>query len=328
MSLYNVRYSVPYSPCDRMMHVLRVLLRSMTRLAAAVAGATSLACAGAARPSTPSGSLATPVRTVSSAEGGAGARTMPVIDGLPAGFREAFTDADSRARTIVYWYQCVGTVARLRAGGTFGPAAAAPRLIFCERTADGVPIGGVYDVDAPFTTVRRLSTVRLDGARPRYTGAIDTARVATEAKLVADVSRAITPTWTKLGRPFSVVPVPMSDGSMEAWAIPRATKARHVVTGGDVAYVRRADGSMHRTVDHTSSWTLLPIAAAGALIMSSAGGDVAAVADLVTARYLTDLGREITVQTATVSSMLVPGIDPATGARVLWRHVPIATGKP
>ena len=49
--------------------------------------------------------------------------------------------------------------------------------------------------------------------------------------------------------------------------------------------------------------------------------DVAAVTDLVTARYHTDLGREVTVHTATMSSTLVSGLDPATGARVVWRHV-------
>ena len=210
---------------------------------------------------------------------------------------------------------------RLRAGGTFGPAAAAPRIIYCERTADGIPIGGVYDIDPAFRTVRRFSTVRLDGTRPRYTGAIDTARVAMEAKLVNDVTRAITPAWTKLGRPFSVVPVPLPGGAMEAWAIPRATKARTFVTGGDVAYARNTDGTIRRTVDHTATWTQLPLAAAGALVVRSAERDVAAVTDLVTARYHTDLGREVTVQTTTMSSALVTGLDPATGARVVWRHV-------
>ncbi|MEY4957778.1 MAG: hypothetical protein RL409_2035, partial [Gemmatimonadota bacterium] len=242
-------------------------------------------------------------------------------DALPPGFREAFAESDSRARTIAYWYQCVGTIARLRAGGTFGPAAAAPRIIYCERTSDGVPIGGVYDIDPAFRAVRRFSTVRLDGTRPRYTGPIDTARVAMEAKLVNDVTRAITPAWTKLGRPFSVVPVPLPGGAMEAWAIPRATKARTLVTGGDVAYARNTDGTVRRIVDHTGTWTQVPLAAAGALVVRSAERDVAAVTDLVTARYHADLGREVTVQTTTMSSTLVSGLDPATGARVVWRHV-------
>ena len=94
--------------------------------------------------------------------------------------------------------------------------------------------------------MRRFSTVRLDGARPRHAGAINTARVATETKLVSEVTRVITTAWTKLGRPFFVAPVPMPDGVLEAWAIPRATKARHLATGGDVAYVRSADGRAHR----------------------------------------------------------------------------------
>mgnify|MGYP007028601114 CR=1 FL=1 len=59
---------------------------------------------------------------------------------------------------------------------------------------------------------------------------------------------------------------------------------------------------------------------AGALVVRSAERDVAAVTDLVTARYHTDLGREVTVQTTTMSSALVAGLDPATGARVVWRH--------
>jgi hypothetical protein len=246
----------------------------------------------------------------------------PGANPLPAGFREAFADADQRARTIAYWYQCVGTIARLRASGSFGPAAAAPRMIYCERTSDGVPIGGVYDIDPAFRTVRRFSTVRLDGARPRYIGAIDTARVATEAKLVNDVTRTITPAWNKLGRPFSVVPVPVPDGAVEAWAIPRATKARHLVTGGDVAYVRSSDGTLlRRTVDHTVTWTQVPLAAAGAVVLRSAEREVAAVTDLVTARYQTDLGRAVTIQTTTMSSALVAGLDPATGARFVWQHV-------
>jgi hypothetical protein len=285
---------------------------------ATVATAACAACAGSSRPAEPP-ATATPVQSVPSGPDAMGA--APADEALPAGFRDAFAGADQRARTIAYWYQCVGTIARLRAGGSFGPAAAAPRLIYCERTSDGIPIGGVYDIDPAFRTVRRFSTVRLDGARPRYTGAIDTARVATEAKLVSDVTRAITPAWNRLGRPFSVVPVPMPDGAMEAWAIPRATKARHLVTGGDIAYVRNADGTLRRTVDHTTTWTQVPLAAAGEVVLRSAEREVAAVTDLVTARYHTDLGRAVTVNTTTMSSALVAGLDPATGARVVWRHV-------
>lgn len=261
-----------------------------------------------------------PVRALPAGAAAVGGSAVPIADALPAGFREAFADADGRARTIAYWYQCVGTIARLRADGAFGAAAAAPRLIYCERTSDGVPIGGVYDIDPAYRTIRRFSTVRLDGTRPRYTGLIDTARVATEAKLVSDVTRAITPAWSKLGRPFSVVPVPVAGGAMEAWAIPRATKARALVTGGDVGFTRNTDGTLRRTVDHTGTWTLVPLAPTGAIVVRSAERDVAAVSDLVTARYHTDLGREVTVLTGTMSSALVPGLDPATGARVVWRH--------
>ena len=282
----------------------------------------SISCSSGAARTAPL-EQASPVRALPAGADTAGSASA---DALPAGFREAFAESDSRARIIAFWYQCVGTIARLRAGGTFGPAAAAPRIIYCERTADGIPIGGVYDIDPAFRTVRRFSTVRLDGARldsarPRYTGPIDTTRVAMEAKLVNDITRAITPAWTKLGRPFSVVPVPLANGGMEAWAIPRATKARTLVTGGDVAYARNTDGTARRIVDHTGTWTQLPLAATGALLVRSAERDVAAVTDLVTARFHTDLGREVTVHTTTMSSALVAGLDPATGARVVWRHV-------
>ena len=100
----------------------------------------SMACAGTAR-TTPD-TQASPVR-VRPAGNDASGSAAPIADALPAGVREAFADADQRARTIAYWYQCVGTIARLRADGTFGPATAAPRLIYCERTSDGIPIGGV-----------------------------------------------------------------------------------------------------------------------------------------------------------------------------------------
>jgi hypothetical protein len=296
--------------------LFELMRRSLQLLMSLAASVASMSCAGSAR--TEPIEQASPVRALPAGADTAGSASA---DALPPGFREAFAEADSRARTIAFWYQCVGTIARLRAGGTFGPAAAAPRIIYCERTTDGVPIGGVYDIDPAFRTVRRFSTVRLDGARPRYSGPIDTARVAMEAKLVNDVTRAITPAWTKLGRPFSVVPAPLPGGAMEAWAIPRATKARTLVTGGDVAYARNTDGTVRRIVDHTGTWTQVPLAAAGALVVRSAERDVAAVTDLVTARYHTDLGREVTVHTTTMSSALVAGLDPATGARVVWRHV-------
>jgi hypothetical protein len=298
--------------------------RSLHLLMRLSAGLASISCAGSTR--TAPIEQASPVQPLPAGADAAGS-AAPVAEPVPAGFREAFAEADRRARTIAYWYQCVGTIARLRAGGTFGPAAAAPRLIYCERTEDGIPIGGVYDIDPAFRTVKRFSTVRLDGARPRYSGAIDTARVAMEAKLVSEVTRAITPAWAKLGRPFSVVPVPLGGGGMEAWAIPRATKARAFVSGGDVAYARNADGTARRIVDHTGSWTQLPLAATGPLTVTSAEREVAAVTDLVTARYYAELGRQVTVLTTTMSSALVAGLDPATGARVVWRHVALPTAR-
>lgn len=246
--------------------------------------------------------------------------TTRVVDALPSGFRGAFADADSRARTIVFWYQCVGAIARLRAEGGFGPSTTAPRLIYCERTRDGMPIGGVYDIDAAFRTVQRFSTVRLDGARERYTGPIDTARVALEAKLVNDVTREITPEFAKRARPFSIVPVPRGDGVLEAWAMPRATKARMFVTGGEVAFARLADGTVRRTVDHSATWTQRPLPADGDLDIPSAEREVAAVADLFTAHYHGALGRDVTVHTTTMVSRLLSGIDPATGTRAVWQH--------
>lgn len=283
-------------------------------------GATALlglaACAG--RPVAPTADPSSSVRMAPPE-----ADTAPdARDALPAGFADAFAAADTRARTIAYWYQCVSTIARLRAGGTFGPAAAAPRLIYCERTADGIPIGGVYDVDATARTVRRFTTVRLDGTRPRFTGAIDTARVAWEAKLVMDVTKAITPAWSKAGHPFSVVPVPVAGGPLEGWVIPRATKARHLVTGGEVGFTRNDDGSVRRTVDHTVTWTQVPLPASGMITLRSAERSVPAVPDLVTARFYAELGREVTVSTTTMTSTLVAGLDPATGARIVWRHAP------
>jgi hypothetical protein len=283
---------------------------------------TTVGCAGSARPATEPAVATTPVRALPADTPAAGEAAAPGAAALSAEFRTQFANADTRARIIAYWYQCVGTVARARADGTFGPAAQAPRLIYCTRNSDGVPIGGVYDIDAAFRTVRRLSTIRLDGTRPRYTGAIDTARVAIEAQLVSAVTRVVTPAMSKLGRPFSVVPVPLANGAMEAWTIPRATKARHLITGGDIAYARLPNGTIQRTVDHTASWTQVPLPATGAFTVKSAERDIAAVTDLVTARYHTELGRTVTVHTTTMASTLVPGLDPATGARVVWQHIP------
>ena len=50
--------------------------------------------------------------------------------------------------------------------------------------------------------------------------------------------------------------------------------------------------------------------------------EVATVADLVVARGLAEQGRLVTVATRAARSSLVPGVDPETGARVVWEHVP------
>jgi hypothetical protein len=276
----------------------------------------SLLVAGACAGRTPAAAPdAVPVRA-------APAEPTPVPDasGLPSGFAEQFAAADLRARAVSFWLQCTATVARLRAEGTYGPAARAPRAIVCERTADGVPVGGVYDIDSAYTTVRRLQLVRLDGARPRYTDPVDTARLARAAKLARDVTVLVRPTWSKRGRPFSVVPVTVADGALEAWVIPRATKARSIVTGGDAGYTRDAAGALQLLVDRTTTWTQLNLPPTGPLRLYSSVRDVAAVSDLVSARFHTELGRAVTVSTPLVVSTLVPGLDPATGSRFVWQH--------
>lgn len=250
--------------------------------------------------------------------------SVSTADGLPAPLRDAFAADDARARAISFYMQCTPTVARLRAEGAFGPAARAPRAIVCQRTADGVPVGGVYDVDSAFTSVRRLQLVRLDGTRPKYTESVDTALITRAAKLARDVSALVTPVWKQRGRPFSVVPIVGAQGA-EAWVIPRATKARSFVTGGDVGYRAPVNGSGAPVliVDRSNTWTQLNLAPSGPLRIYSSVRDVAAVTDLATARFYTDLGRNVTVSTPAVESTLVPGLDPTTGARVVWKHTPV-----
>ncbi|MCA0375762.1 MAG: hypothetical protein LCH84_08845 [Gemmatimonadetes bacterium] len=244
----------------------------------------------------------------------------PPVDALPAGFRAAFADADARARALVYGLQCTSNVARLRAGGTFGAAAAAPKAIHCERTADGVPVGGVYDIDSSFRTVRRLALVRLDGGgRVRYTEPVDTARLARGAKLARDVNALVAPAWRRRNRPFTVLPI-AANGAVEAWVLPRATRARAFVTGGDVGYQVGADGTPTLVADRTATWTQLTLPPTGPLVIYSSVRDVAAVADLVTARWYTDLGRSVSVSTPAAVSALVAGLDSATGGRVVWEH--------
>jgi hypothetical protein len=250
----------------------------------------------------------------------ADAAPAPTADGLPMGFATAFTAADARARSIVYYQQCLATVLRLRASGTFGKAASAPRAVYCERTADGVPIGGVFDIDSAFTSARRLTMIRLDGQRPRYAGAVDTVRVAVEAKLLRDINRDVATGWKMLARPYVLAPVAQSDGTIEGWVIPLATKARSVITGGDIGMTRASNGGLSRVADHLGTWKQVPLPATGPVKLMSAEREVPAVMDLVTARGLADGGREVAVMTAAVRSALVPGVDAATGSRFTWQH--------
>jgi hypothetical protein len=273
----------------------------------------ALSCAGASR-TTPTGDASAPVRVAPSAP-----ETPAASDGLPDGFRTAFAAADARARAITYWTQCVATVARMRASGGFGAPGNAPRAYYCERTNEGVPVGGVFDIDSGFRAVRRLTVVRLDGSRPRYSEPLDTTRIAQSAKLVREVTRAVTPVWGRKNRPFTVVPVQIA-GSAEAWVMPRASKARSFVTGGDVGYASNADGSLRILEDRTATWTQLALPPSGPFTVYSSVRDIAAVADLVTARFYTDLGRTVEVSTPVAVSALVAGLDSATGARVVWSH--------
>jgi len=243
----------------------------------------------------------------------------PDADAMPSGFRSAFVAADMRARAIVYYQQCSATVLRLRAGGAFGALAQAPRAVYCERTSDGIPIGGVYDVDSMFTRARRLTMVRLDGTRPKYLEAIDTTRITRSAKLVRDVTRDVSSGLRKQGRAFAVVPFFASDGGTEAWVIPVASAARSVVLGGEVSYIRADDGSLSRVTDHGSTWKVIPLPANGVVTLVSAERDVAGVGDLTVARSLTERGRMVVVKTQTATSSLVPGSDPS-GSRFTWEH--------
>jgi hypothetical protein len=246
----------------------------------------------------------------------------PPADGMSADFHTRFARNDARARAIVYWMQCTATVARLRAEGRFGPVARAPRAIHCSRTADGVPIGGVFDIDSSFTRVQRLSLVRLDGNRPTFAEQVDTAAIASAFHLARDVHRQVNRSWAAKKRPFSVVPI--ATPALEAWVIPRATKARSYVVGGDMGFARGASSdSLQLIDDHSATWTQLNLAAAGPLRLFSSVRDVAAVTDLATARWYAELGRSVTLSTPAAVSTLEAGFDPATGARLVWRHTPV-----
>jgi hypothetical protein len=102
--------------------------------------------------------------------------------------------------------------------------------------------------------------------------------------------------------------------------MPLATKAKSTVTGGEIGFIRAETGGLTRTVDHLATWKLITIPPAGPIKLVSAEREFAAVADLVAARALADLGRAVTVNTTVITSALVAGLDPATGARMVWEH--------
>lgn len=253
-------------------------------------------------------SAATPAR--------AAPEVAPPSDGLPTGFSVAFAAADTRARAVMFWQQCEATVVRLRAAGTFGPAARAGRQVHCERTADGVPIGGVFDTDTAFSRVLRIAMVRLDGTRPRYGAPLDTARMVAMARLERDVSRLVSAAWARQRRPLTVVPLTY-DGALEAWVIPVSPQGgRTVVLGGEQAYTRGADGRVTRTLDRSARWTLFTVPASGDVALSR---DDAGVSELAVARALAERGRAVSIITSAARSTLVAGQD-ESGARFRWEH--------
>ena len=248
-----------------------------------------------------------------------------VNDGMPTGFGVAFAAADLRARAALYYQQCAATVTRLRVTGTFGAMASAPRNVYCERTSDGVPIGGVFDIDTGFTKARRVTLVRLDGSRPRFVDAIDTARVVREARLVRDVTREFAASMRRQGRAFAVVPFSPGDGTSEGWVLPvSGVGARSSVLGGDIALIRDASGALRRSVDRAGSWRSITVPASGIVQLKSAEREVPAVADLVLARSLAERGRDVMLTTTVSRSTLVRATDPATGSRFSWEHARLA----
>ncbi len=248
------------------------------------------------------------------------AAPAPPADGMPMGFSAAFAAADARARAALFFQQCAATVLRLRAAGTFGKAASAPKLVYCERTADGLPVGGVYDIDSAFTQVRRLTLVRLDGARPKFVDPIDTVRVAREGKLMRDIGRDIVPVLRRQGRLVNAVPVTVADAPTEGLLLPAAGTARTVILGGDLVITRAADGSLVRATDRSAARRVVTFPAAGVIQLASASRDVPTTADLVAARSLAERGRDVVVSTNASRSTLTRGFDPATGSRFSWQH--------
>jgi hypothetical protein len=239
------------------------------------------------------------------------------IPGMPRGFGAEFVAADARARRILYHQQCAAAVPSLRARGKFGAAGSAPRGVYCARTADGIPLGGAYDIDSALTTVRRLTVIRLDGAQARWTQPLDTTRIVSAARAARELSRSLTPQRRGKNRPFVVVPVIADSGTPEAWAMPLIARGgRTLVTGGDVGATASSP-----IADRTATWKTMTVPGTGMVTIRSAEPSVAAVQDLLMARMLAERGREVTVVTATATSSLVPGQD-ASGSRYTWQHAP------
>jgi hypothetical protein len=243
------------------------------------------------------------------------------IAGMPRGFGAAFGLADQRARRILYYQQCSAAVLGMRARGKFGAAASAPRGVYCTRTADGIPLGGVYDIDSAFTRVRRLQVIRLDGAQPKWTAALDTSAVSGLAKVQREASVTLSPQFRTARRAYAIVPVALEDGTLEAWAVPRVATLRDVVLGGEIGMARQRDGTVTRVVDHAASWKRFVVPATGVVSLRSVEPEVGGVQELLVARMLAERGRDVVVVTAAATSALVPGQD-ASGSRYTWQHTP------
>ncbi len=241
------------------------------------------------------------------------------VAGMPAGFGAAFRLADTRARQLLYQQQCSAAVLGMRARGRFGAAASAPRAVYCTRTSDGVPLGGVYDIDSAYTAPRRLQVIRLDGAQPRWQQALDTVRIARAARLVSQARARFAPRYRAQRGAFTVAPVVLDDGTIEAWALPQQTSLREVVLGGELALVRGADGTPAPLADRLATWRRFSVPATGTVVLRSREAQVAAVQELVLARTLAERGRTVQVVTAAATSALVPGMDPS-GSRYTWEH--------
>ncbi|MCU0648702.1 MAG: hypothetical protein MUF00_11945 [Gemmatimonadaceae bacterium] len=267
------------------------------------------------------GSARTPVEETVTAVRALPPDTSTVVEpaGLPAGFGAAFRLADTRARQLLYYQQCSAAVLGMRARGRFGAASTAPRAVYCTRTSEGVPLGGVYDIDSSFTAPRRLQLIRLDGAQPRWTQPLDTTRIARAARLVSQARAQFAPRYRVQRGTFTIAPVVLDDGTIEAWALPQQTSLRDVVLGGDMALVRAADGTPARLADRLTTWRRFSVPATGTVVLRSREAQVAAVQELVLARTLAERGRTVQVVTGAAVSALVPGMDPS-GSRYTWEH--------